>query len=360
MGADPKKGSNGGAVASRDIRNFFGGGGKKAAAKREAAAPSFDTADFLRGYRAVWNHSKIKKGYSGTVVFLKKANAAVAGATVTCDGLDINDAAESPGPGDEDRLNGEGRLITVELPEYFICHTYVPNSGQKLEKLPYRTQVWDKCMASHMARLAAQKPVIWTGDLNVVRGENDIHDGMKKTRNKAAGCADAERENFGRVVGGISQEDLPTQLRGKNPPQHGQAVPGPVVTRGPDGELDPSGDEPLYVDAYRHFHPYATANAEADENSSTVKNSASSDGKASDFADDEDENAVNPPKLEQSRFTYWSNRQGARTAMNGWRLDYWVVHHTLINRVDRVFHRPTVFGSDHVPIGLVMKTGDGE
>jgi exonuclease III len=44
----------------------------------------------------------------------------------------------------------------------------VPNSGQKLERLEYRTQQWDLALRAYVAALESEgKPVIITGDLNV-------------------------------------------------------------------------------------------------------------------------------------------------------------------------------------------------
>ena len=42
----------------------------------------------------------------------------------------------------DSRFSGEGRAITVEFPSFFLVNTYVPNSGQKLDRLDYRTTEW--------------------------------------------------------------------------------------------------------------------------------------------------------------------------------------------------------------------------
>ena len=38
--------------------------------------------------------------------------------------------------------NGEGRWIQIETPDFYLINTYVPNSGQNLERLDYRTDQW--------------------------------------------------------------------------------------------------------------------------------------------------------------------------------------------------------------------------
>ena len=66
-------------------------------------------------------------------------------------------------PGDE----YEGRLITLEFERMFLVFAYVPNSGQGLKRLTYRTTVWDTAMLNHLNELKKRKAVLWTGDLNV-------------------------------------------------------------------------------------------------------------------------------------------------------------------------------------------------
>jgi exodeoxyribonuclease-3 len=44
----------------------------------------------------------------------------------------------------------EGRVLTVELPDCYIVNAYVPNAGQKLERLDFRTQVWEPVMLEYL------------------------------------------------------------------------------------------------------------------------------------------------------------------------------------------------------------------
>lgn len=92
----------------------------------------------------------------------------------------------------------EGRVITLEFPGFFYVHSYVPNAGQALERLAYRTEQWDVDMLAHLKRLEASKPVIWTGDLNVAHREIDIHD--PKGNQKSAGFTKEERAGFDKVL----------------------------------------------------------------------------------------------------------------------------------------------------------------
>ncbi|KAH9545782.1 hypothetical protein CY35_12G064700 [Sphagnum magellanicum] len=54
-------------------------------------------------------------------------------------------------------------------------------------------------------------------------------------------------------------------------------------------------------------------------------------------------------------YTYWGYRSGARPKNQGWRLDYFLVSELLANRVYDSYILPDVDGSDHCPIGLILK-----
>jgi len=48
-----------------------------------------------------------------------------------------------------------------------LVAVYVPNSGEGLKRLDYRTKEWDKDFERYLKELDTKKPVILTGDLNV-------------------------------------------------------------------------------------------------------------------------------------------------------------------------------------------------
>lgn len=142
----------------------------------------------LPGYSMFYNSSTDKKGYAGTAVFVRKASPLGAPIKVT---NDFEEAAS---------LNGEGRVITVEFDTFYLVNTYVPNAGQALERLVWRTQTWDPYMLRYINGLEKKgKCVIWTGDLNVAHREIDIH--SPSTNLKSAGFTVEERANFDKVVG---------------------------------------------------------------------------------------------------------------------------------------------------------------
>ncbi|KAG2374318.1 hypothetical protein C9374_010888 [Naegleria lovaniensis] len=130
----------------------------------------------LPGYTAHFNHCVAKNGYSGTAVFTLDSHPPVK----VSFGMGIS------------KHDNEGRLITVEYEDVYLVNTYVPNSGQKLERLDYRTTEWDVDMLNYLKKLEATKPVVWTGDLNVAVLDIDVHN--PKGNKKTAGFTDQERK----------------------------------------------------------------------------------------------------------------------------------------------------------------------
>ena len=102
-----------------------------------------------------WSSSIAKKGYAGTAILSKKEPL-----NVTM-GLGILEHDQ------------EGRTITAEYPTFYLINCYVPNSGQKLDRLEYRGK-WDEAMRNYLKTLDQKKPIIFTGDLNVAHTEIDL------------------------------------------------------------------------------------------------------------------------------------------------------------------------------------------
>lgn len=132
----------------------------------------------LPGYYQYWNYA-VKKGYSGTAVFTKKKPESV----VYGMGIEEHDQ--------------EGRLITLEYPEYYFITVYVPNSQNELTRLDYRMK-WEDDFLSYIKKLEEKKPVIFCGDLNVAHKEIDLKN--PKTNRKNAGFTDEERAKFTNIV----------------------------------------------------------------------------------------------------------------------------------------------------------------
>ena len=128
----------------------------------------------LNGYRQYWNSAE-KKGYSGTAVFSR-----------------VEPMAVTYGIGVEEH-DHEGRVITLELPEYYFVTVYTPNSKRELERLSYRME-WEDAFRTYLSELDAKKPVIVCGDLNVAHKEIDLKNPSSNHHN--AGFTDEERGKF--------------------------------------------------------------------------------------------------------------------------------------------------------------------
>ncbi len=125
----------------------------------------------LEGYEEYWN-SAVKKGYSGTAVFTR-----------------ISPLAVTYGIGIE-RHDQEGRVITLEFPQFYLVNVYTPNAQRELERLSYRME-WEDDFQAYLHRLDEKKPVIVCGDLNVAHQEIDLKN--YKTNRGNAGFTDEER-----------------------------------------------------------------------------------------------------------------------------------------------------------------------
>jgi exodeoxyribonuclease-3 len=79
-----------------------------------------------------------------------------------------------------------------------MCNVYVPNSGQKLERLSYRTEEWDKDFLSFIQKKQKDRgvPVLWLGDLNVAHTNLEVWNDGAKHLAKQAGVTAEERASF--------------------------------------------------------------------------------------------------------------------------------------------------------------------
>ena len=130
------------------------------------------------GYYDYWNYAE-KKGYSGTAIFTKEQPLNVTYGI----GVDVHDH--------------EGRVITLEYPDYYFITVYVPNSQDELKRLDYRMTFEDDFLA-YIKNLEKSKPVIYCGDLNVAHKEIDLKN--PKTNRHNAGFTDEERGKFQNII----------------------------------------------------------------------------------------------------------------------------------------------------------------
>ena len=126
------------------------------------------------GYRSWWNFAD-KKGYSGTAIYSRMEPLAVTYGM----GIDEHDH--------------EGRVITLEMDDFFLVCVYTPNSQDGLRRLDYRMQ-WENDFRAYLQGLDSRKPVVVCGDMNVAHKEIDLKN--PKTNRQNAGFTDEERNQM--------------------------------------------------------------------------------------------------------------------------------------------------------------------
>jgi len=210
-----------------------------------------EQAEFVfPGYVEFWNSAE-KKGYSGTAVFSKTEPLKVT--------YDLGIAEH----------DHEGRVITLEYPDFYLVNVYTPNSKRELERLAYRME-WEDAFQDYVVKLDKTKPVIICGDLNVAHEEIDLKNPQSNHHN--AGFTDEERGKM-------------TQF----------------LSRG-------------FLDSFRYLYPDKT-----------------------------------------NIYSWWSYMFHARDNNAGWRIDYFLVSEKLKAKIKDAEIYTDVLGSDHCPIGLILK-----
>ncbi len=123
------------------------------------------------GYFDYWNYAE-KKGYSGTAVFTRKEPLSVTRGI----GVEAHDH--------------EGRVLTLEYPDFYLVDVYTPNAQRELTRLSYRME-WEDAWRAYLNDLRKTKPVITCGDMNVAHQEIDLKN--PKSNRGNAGFTDEER-----------------------------------------------------------------------------------------------------------------------------------------------------------------------
>lgn len=176
------------------------------------------------GYDSYFSCSTTKKGYSGTAVFVKRHEQGDESKSkkkqATMDSFfgskKKDETDKKPKKADKatditnlipekvsmalgkEEHDSEGRIISVDYPLFSLSNLYVPNSGQKLDRLDYRTKQWDKDLLEFMQRTEKDRgvPVMWLGDLNVAHTAMEVWNEGAKHLVKSAGTTPEERESF--------------------------------------------------------------------------------------------------------------------------------------------------------------------
>lgn len=145
----------------------------------------------LPDYHEYWNSAE-KKGYSGTAIFCKTKPLDV-----------VNNIPEDiakkykldDGFG---KTNHEGRVLALEFDKFWVVTVYTPNSKGDLGRLPLRYRAWDPAFLEFVSRLEKDKPVLFSGDLNVAHREIDL--ARPKENIGKHGFTYEEREGFDNIL----------------------------------------------------------------------------------------------------------------------------------------------------------------
>lgn len=146
-------------------------------------------------YNSFWCHccapERARYGYSGVAVLVKKE-------------INVISCEEEVGK------DQEGRTLTLELDRFYLVATYVPNAGQGLVRLDYRVNEWDPVLRTHLCDLSIKKPVMWVGDLNVIRFRDDVNSVLMNRR--FAGNTVEEKESFEKTLKDANLVEVRTEV----------------------------------------------------------------------------------------------------------------------------------------------------
>lgn len=132
----------------------------------------------FEGYRSYWNYA-VKKGYSGTVIYTR------------LEPVSVNCGMQN------EEHDQEGRVITLEMPDFYLVNVYTPNSQDGLRRLDYRMK-WEDHFRAYVSGLAGNKGVVICGDMNVAHEEIDLKN--PSTNHLNAGFSDEERAKMSELL----------------------------------------------------------------------------------------------------------------------------------------------------------------
>lgn len=166
------------ACVKKGFSDYFGASGADIFCIQETKLQAGQIDLKTDGYQQFWNYAE-RKGYSGTAIFAKQEPSGVSYGM----GIPEHDT--------------EGRVITLEYPDFYLVTVYTPNSQDGLARIDYRMN-WEDAFREYLLSLRKKKGVIVCGDMNVAHEEIDLKN--PKTNRGHAGFSDQEREKFGKLL----------------------------------------------------------------------------------------------------------------------------------------------------------------
>ena len=170
---------------------------------QETKARKDQTELDLLGYIEIWN-SADRPGYAGTAIFARNELLPDFQDFSVFDGTPLAQLDQRVHFGfstDNDNLADtygdpcrEGRVTTLELPEFYLVTVYTPNSKNDLSRLALREKGWDPAFLSYLKELEKTKPVVTCGDFNAAHADIDL--ARPDANHKNAGFTDEERQGI--------------------------------------------------------------------------------------------------------------------------------------------------------------------
>ena len=108
------------------------------------------------GYYAYFDHSKVKKGYSGVAIFSKEKPEKVEY------GLGIP------------KFDDEGRTLVTYFKDFVLLNIYFPNGGGGQDRLDYKMEYYDEFLKFINKLVKSGKTVVFCGDVNTAHNEIDL------------------------------------------------------------------------------------------------------------------------------------------------------------------------------------------
>lgn len=134
-----------------------------------------------------------RAGYSGTAIFLREGVKYERTEVIFPVSQQNSDFIDQYG----DTTN-EGRITTLEFPDFYLVNVYTPNAKEDLSRLELRHEAWDPEYLRYISTLREKKPVITCGDFNAAHEEIDI--ARPEANHNHAGFTDEEREGVSRMI----------------------------------------------------------------------------------------------------------------------------------------------------------------
>jgi exodeoxyribonuclease-3 len=160
---------------------------------QETKAEQHESPVDLPDYHEYWHSSQARKGYSGTAIFssIEPLNVLYGLPKPILKTYDM----DSDPYGNPDK---EGRVIAAEYESFYVATVYTPNSKDDLSRIPLRHKLWDPAFLAYMKQLEKEKPVVFSGDLNVAHTPDDLANPRPNEGKK--GFTKEEREGIDRMI----------------------------------------------------------------------------------------------------------------------------------------------------------------